>query len=109
VIVTVAGGTFEGPKLKGKVAEGASGDWLLVRPDGSMRLDVRITLRTDDGAAILMCYSGLIVGKEGSRAFRTAPLFDTGEARCAWLNDIQAVGIGKYGASGPVYEVYALL
>ena len=33
LIVPVNGGTFEGPRLKGKVLPGG-GDWLLVRPDG---------------------------------------------------------------------------
>ncbi|MGD0108185.1 MAG: DUF3237 domain-containing protein, partial [Rhodopila sp.] len=47
----VAGGTFEGPKLKGTVLPGGS-DWIIGRPDGVTALDVRIVLQTDDGAAI---------------------------------------------------------
>ena len=43
-IVRVTGGTFEGPRLRG--------DWLVERADGVRQLDVRITLRTDDGALI---------------------------------------------------------
>src|SRR5260370_12250183 len=38
-----AGGSFEGPRLRGDVLEGG-GDWALFRPDGSMALDVRLTL-----------------------------------------------------------------
>ena len=47
-IIYVKGGTFQGPRLKGEVLPGG-GDWLLVRPDGTSELDVRSTLRTDDG------------------------------------------------------------
>src|SRR5947209_18774324 len=53
VIVGVTGGTFEGPRLKGTVADSPGGDWLTARTDGSFRLDVRVILKTHDGAAIL--------------------------------------------------------
>src|SRR5450432_1204476 len=54
----VAGGKFEGPKLRGTVLPGGA-DWIIGRPDGSTTLDVRIVLRTDDGAAIGMTYRGM--------------------------------------------------
>ena len=54
----VAGGKFEGPKLKGTVLPGGA-DWIIGRPDGSTTLDVRIVLETDDGAAIGMTYRGM--------------------------------------------------
>ena len=53
MIASVAGGSFEGPKLKGVIPKGAAGDWVTLRADGSFKLDVRITLVTDDGAVIL--------------------------------------------------------
>ncbi len=34
MIATVTGGSFEGPKLKGSVANCAGGDWLTIRSDG---------------------------------------------------------------------------
>ena len=48
-IAYVTGGTFEGPRLKGRVLPGG-GDWVIQRPDHVFQLDVRITLETDDGA-----------------------------------------------------------
>ncbi len=54
-IVYVLGGSFSGPKIKGEVMRGG-GDWYLVRHDGAAQLDVRITLRTDDGALIFVSY-----------------------------------------------------
>jgi hypothetical protein len=54
----VAGGTFEGARLRGKVLPGGA-DWIVVRPDGVTTLDVRLVLETDDGVAIGMTYRGL--------------------------------------------------
>jgi Protein of unknown function (DUF3237) len=61
VIVNVPpGGTVRGPKINGTLIAPA-GDWLTVMPDGSLRLDVRATIKTDDGEIILVTYSGAFV------------------------------------------------
>src|SRR2546426_12350333 len=49
VIAPITGGTFEGPRLRGWVLPGG-GDWTLLRSDGVLELDLRITLETDDHA-----------------------------------------------------------
>jgi hypothetical protein len=36
-----------------------AGDWITNRADGSYRLDVRLTLKTNDGALILVTYNGI--------------------------------------------------
>ena len=117
-------GTFEGPKLKGEVLPMSGGDWALVRPDGSGALDVRITLQTNDGALILMTYQGRMVASpenfdyaldfakpddpDGANRyyFRSNPLFETGDSRYAWLNHIVAVGKGRTGDGGVIYDVF---
>jgi hypothetical protein len=90
VNVSVAGGTFTGPKLKGTILPGG-GDFALVRPDGVVEIDVRITLWTDDGQHIYMTYRGLNAqGAEYAQRiqrgeavsatelyFRTTPYFET--------------------------------
>jgi hypothetical protein len=107
VIVNVpAGGTVRGPKINGTLIAPA-GDWLTVMPDGSLRLDVRATIKTDDGEIILVTYSGAIAAsKEVNDRFNngevltskdyeyfiTAPQFTTGSKKYDWLNQIQAVG-----------------
>ena len=106
-IIPITGGTFEGPKLKGNVLPGG-GDWVTVRADGSVKLDVRITLQTDDGANVLMTYSGIGVRGEGGLSLRTAPLFETGSEKYAWLNNIQAIAHGTPGQGNVTYIVYAL-
>jgi hypothetical protein len=108
VIVPVLSGAFEGPKLRGRIADAPSGDWVYLRADGSIKLDVRLTLLTDDGAVILMTYSGIGVPTEGAMALRTAPQFETGDERYGWLNNIQAVGSGTFGHGTVIHDVYAL-
>jgi predicted ester cyclase len=125
VLYGAAGGTFEGPRLRGEVVPGG-GDWALFRRDGVMDLDVRLTLRTDDGALVHMTYGGrLVVPREESPAmadparrhqvapdryyFRTNPLFETGAERYAWLNDIVCVGSGRLTEGGVAYSVSEVL
>jgi hypothetical protein len=121
-IGAVGGGRFKGPKLKGTVLPGGS-DWLITRPDGVTRLDVRLPLLIDDGAHISMTYIGLRHGPaeelakmmrgepiDASRLyFRTAPFFETAAPKYAWLNTVIAIGIGDRKPSGPYYDVYQVL
>ena len=83
---------------------GPSADWALVRPDGTLKLDVRLLLRTDDGADVYMHYSG--IGLDGGARLRTAPQFETGDERYAWLNAVQAVGTGSSDCTVFYYQVY---
>lgn len=103
VVVEASSGSFEGPKLKGTVVP-PGGDWVTLQPDGSLRLDVRLTLLTDDGAHILMSYRG--IGTEGGKKLVTAPTFETADERYAWLNSVQAVATGSTGDDSVTYEVY---
>ena len=109
IIVTVTGGSFEGPKMKGVIADTAAGDWVTLLPDGTMKLDVRLVLTTDDGASLYMTYSGFGKrGADGSTTLRTAPQFVTGDERYAWLNTVQCVAHGTTGKGDVTYVVYAL-
>lgn len=107
-IASVVGGSFEGPRVRGTIVP-PGGDWVSVRADKSIRLDVRLLLVTDDGESILMTYNG--VGertKDGTTSIRTAPTFETGAEQYQWLNRIQAVGIGVAKPGSVTYEIYAL-
>jgi len=48
----LSGGSFEGPRLRGSVVAGGSVDWQVLRSDGVLEMDLRVTLQTDDGALI---------------------------------------------------------
>ena len=80
MIVNVpAGGTVRGPKINGTLVAPA-GDWVTVMPDGSLRIDVRATIRTDDGEIILVTYSGAIAGsKEVNDRFNNGEVISSKE------------------------------
>lgn len=108
-IISVMSGTFEGPKMRGRVLPVAGGDWVSVRDDGSMRLDVRLVLETDDGALIYMTYGGVgIAEADGSLTLRTAPVFETAAEKYSWLNRLQAVALGGVGPGTVSYDVYRI-
>jgi hypothetical protein len=106
-IVNVTGGSIDGPRLRGTILP-PGGDWITVRADGTAKLDVRLTIDTDDGALILMTYTGISATRNGDRTIHTAPLFETGDERYAWLNAVQGIGIGSSGGGVVTYQVYAL-
>jgi uncharacterized protein DUF3237 len=122
-VFTVSGGQFVGDRLRGEVLPHASSDLLLVRLDGSSQQDVRLILRTDDSALILMTYRGVRHASEEVNAriargeqvpssdyyLRTAPFFETSSSMYAWLNKIVSVGIGERQPDGVSYEVFEIL
>jgi len=121
-IAPIAGGTFEGDRLRGTVAPGGS-DWLEPRADGSNLINVRIALQTDDGALIAIRYRGIryaspevssrLQNGENVDAseyyFRASFMFETASEKYGWLNHIVGVGTGERPPSGPVYHVFEVL
>jgi hypothetical protein len=105
VIVDASSGTVEGPKLSGTV-KGPGGDWVTMRADGSMHLDVRVLVTTNDGAEIFVEYKG--IGLDGGKHITTAPMFQTGDERYAWLNSTVAVARGSVIDGGVSYDVFAV-
>jgi hypothetical protein len=120
-IFIVKSGTFEGPKMRGTMLRGG-GDWWLGLPNHAGELDVRATLRTDDGAMILMTYCGVldVTPEVAARAlssqgadpseyyFRTTPRFETGAEQYAWLNKLICVATGWMGSNKVAYRVFAV-
>jgi hypothetical protein len=121
-IAPITSGTFEGPRLRGKVLAGG-GDWTLLRADGVLELDLRLTLETDDGALIHMSSFGLRHGPTDVMAalgrgepvdparyyFRTAPRFETSAPEYAFLNRLVAISVGDRRAHGPIYSIFEIL
>jgi hypothetical protein len=106
-IVQIVGGRLEGPRIKASI-QGPSGDWITNRADGSYKLDVRLTLRTDDGALILATYNGIAETTTTGASLRAAPMFETGDPRYTWLTRLQAVGVGERVGTAVRYDIYAL-
>jgi hypothetical protein len=119
-IAPVTGGTFTGDRLSGTVIGGA--DWVINRADGVMVIDVRLTLKTDDGALVYLTYQGrfLAAPEVMARFAKGAVLdpseyslaviarFESGDQRYRWLNDAIVVGTGEQTASGPVYSLFTI-
>src|SRR5436309_7554571 len=59
------GGSFDGPKLKGKVLPGGGG-WSLIRRDDVMEVDARLILETNDNHQIYATWKGLRHGRKRS-------------------------------------------
>jgi hypothetical protein len=120
-IFMVKGGRIEGPRIKADILPGG-GDWALFRADGAIQLDVRATVKTEDGAFVYAHYSGLIIATPevfgrllggddvplSEYYLYTNPMFQAGDGRYAWLNDLVAVGRGKVVPGGIEYRVWAL-
>jgi hypothetical protein len=118
----ITSGHFEGPRLRGRVLPGG-GDWTVLRSDGVLELDLRVTLETDDGALIHVTSFGLRHGPPevlaalargetvdaSSYYFRTTPRFETGHPRYAFLNRLLAVASGDRKAAGPIYTIDEIL
>ena len=119
----LGGGTFEGPRLRGTILPASSVDWQLLRSDGVLEMDLRFTLRTDDGALISMSSSGLRHGPSEVIAaiargetvdpatyyFRTMPRFETAHPAYLFLNRLIAVASGDRRPEGPVYTIHEVL
>jgi hypothetical protein len=107
-IVSILGGTFEGPNIKGKVVPGGA-DWQIIRADGFSELDTRYTLETDKGQLIYVQNAGmrhaapavmekLLKGEVVDPKlvyFRTIPTFETSAPDLQWLTRAVFIGTGE--------------
>ena len=113
LIVDVTAARVEGPRLKASLLGHAAADWVTVSPDGKTgALDVRATLRTDDGAIVFSEYRGRVhFGADGLHRVFTSPRYETGDPRYAWLNGLQCVGkgISSMAERRLRYRLYAVI
>jgi len=121
-IIDITGGRFHGARLSGRVLPGGA-DWQVIRTDAAAFLDARYTLETTDGVLIYVRNKGLrhappevlarlMRGEDVDPALyymRTTPLFETSDARYAWLNRIICVGSGARRPAGVEIDFYEVL
>jgi Protein of unknown function (DUF3237) len=104
----IKGGTFEGPKMKGKV-KAVGEDWLLKVDETTNKLDVRMVLETEDGQLIACTYPGIVHTNEDKTSYwRITPTFQTSSKKYEWLNYVLAVGKGSFQDGSVSYEVFAI-
>jgi hypothetical protein len=118
----ISGGRFEGERLRGKILTGGS-DWQSLRADGTVTINVRLVMQTDDGELIGMTYLGMRHGPKevldrigrGEKVspteyyMRVTPYFETASEKYGWLNRIVSVAYGHRMAGGAIYHVFQVL
>ncbi|MEN3280824.1 MAG: hypothetical protein V7607_1964 [Solirubrobacteraceae bacterium] len=116
----VAEASLEGDGIRATLAAPGA-DWMRVSADGFWRPDVRLALRTEDGAALTLSYTGLVEQTEAFVAaatedrettwdqqyMRMVLRFETGDDRYAWLTRSIFVAQGRILGTGRVeYAVF---
>jgi hypothetical protein len=121
----IGGGRFEGPRLKGSVHSGSDYPMTARNDTTTVALDVRSVWQADNGDLIYVYYFGRLVtppalkrvlfDPERNHAvnpadyyWRVAPVFETESADYGWLNNLVAVGAGRYTETGLAYRMYAV-
>ena len=116
-----SGGIVDGPRISGKIRP-VGGNWLIVRTDGVVILDMRGTIETTDKARLYITYTGMgDFGEDGYQNFlggelpnhilvHTAPRFHTAHPNYQWLNRFQCLGIGKIDFSSfeAMFDIYTV-
>jgi len=113
-VVHVLGGSFAGPRLRGRVIAGSGGDWAQVRADGVLEFDARYLLQEQDGTLITLRSHGYrwgtpeMMGRlargEPTDAtdyyMRVTPRFEVRPGPHDWLGRHVFVGTGRKTAAG---------
>jgi Protein of unknown function (DUF3237) len=106
VVAELESARFEGERLQASAKGTANADWVTISPDGTAVIDVKILLESDDGALIFCSYTGRLDLATGTAY--AAPVFQTGDERYTWLNNLVAVAKGKTDQKTLAYEIHEL-
>jgi hypothetical protein len=117
-VAAVAGGSVEGDRINGEIV-GPGADWAVLGGDGFFQIDVRAQIRTNDGAVLLLTYTGSLEVNERVTAalaggetrfddhyYRIHARMESGDDRYRWVNRTLFVGTGRITPGGVVYDVY---
>jgi muconolactone delta-isomerase len=119
-IVALAGGTFSGPAMSGRLLPGASADWQTILPDGTALGDIRYSLQTDRGDLLYVQSHNIRHGSPEVLArlgrgedvdpneytFRGSTEIETAAPDLDWLNKGVFISVGARQAAGVIYETY---
>lgn len=120
IVGGVRHGEVKGPRINATILEGM--DYGLLRDDGFVAPDVRLVLRTDDDALILMTYTAgrlgpwdeVMAARRGEShdpdkiSWILTYAFETGAEKYDWLNRTLAIGRGRITPAGFHYRVDAI-
>jgi hypothetical protein len=121
-VVSILGGTFESPRMRGAVLPGGA-DWQIARSDGVLDIDAQYTLKEHGGGLVRVVSQGyrhgpsevlaaLARGEDVDPAkyfFRTVMRFETGARYLEWLNKTIAVATAERKTRKVLLDAYRLL
>lgn len=118
----MSAGELVGPRIKARIVA-PGGDWMRVGSDGMYRPDVRTQLQSDDGAIILLHYTGLVkpnavfssAAEQGKptrfedQYLRQVMTFETGSEKYRWMTQELFIAEGRLsGAAQIEYRIYRI-
>jgi hypothetical protein len=117
-VVPVAGGTLEGPNLKGKIMPGA--DYQIIRPDGFTEIDAHYVVQMENGDLLYVVNRGMrhgpadVLQKLNSGQpvdqnliyFRTVISVETASPSLQWMNKTIFVTKGERLPNEAVIHVF---
>lgn len=121
-VVHVTGGSFAGPRLRGRVVPGSGGDWARLRADGVLEFDARYLLEEADGTLITLRSLGyrwgppsvmerLVRGQQvepSAYYMRVTPRFEVRPGAHDWLGRHVFVGVGRKTPGGNHIDYFAV-
>ena len=122
-VVPITGGSFEGPRLRGRVVSGGA-DWQVVRADGVLVVEARYTLETDDRVLIMVTNKGVRHGPKdvidrltrgeavapSDYYFRTTAQFEApNDSKYAWLNRPIFIGVAERQPNAAIIRFHEVL
>jgi hypothetical protein len=121
-IISLLGGKFEGPMMKGNVLTGGA-DWQLIKDNDVADIDARYILETDDGSLIYLSNTGMRVASkevlkqlaageivnENEYYFRTIPVFETSSEKYNWLMKSLFIAKGIRNPDNVIIQVWKVL
>jgi hypothetical protein len=120
-VVPIAGGTVDGPLLRGEIVPGGA-DWQIVHGDGSAAIEARYTLRADDGGLILVHSRGVRNGDPAVMArlaagetvdsseyyFRTLVTLETSAPGHEWVNGRLFIAVAARDPVNVIIDLYEI-
>ena len=121
-VVPIAGGTVAGPLLRGEILPGGA-DWQILAPDGSAAIEARYTIRTADGALVLVHSRGVRNGDPAVLArllrgeapdpseyyFRTLVTLECSAPAHAWVNGRLFIAVAAREPAAVVIDLYEVM
>lgn len=107
IVGEVTEARIEGERLAAHMV-GSAADWAAMRPDGTVDVDVRMTLETDDGVRLSLTYQGNMDFERSAQPIISLMRFECAHEQYAWLNRMRTAAKGELVDGEIRYEIFEL-